>query len=74
MRMEGTFTPTGGVAQPVVTDFEAEIENERILAAPLVLDDPSRGLTIDLRLDLWFKNCDAPCATSRSTTLPCPAR
>ena len=55
MRMQGTFTPTGGVAQPFVAYFDAEIEIETLFAAPLVIDDASVGLTIDLRLDLWFK-------------------
>ena len=58
MRIEGTFTPTGGVAQPFVAYFDAEIEIEKIFTTPLVIDDTSTGLTIDLRLDLWFKNVD----------------
>lgn len=58
MRIEGTFTPTGGVAQPFVAYFDAEIEVEKLFASPLVIDETSAGVTIDLRLDLWFKNGD----------------
>ncbi len=56
MRIEGTFTPTGGVAQPFVAYFDAEVEVEKMFATPLVIDETSAGVTIDLRLDLWFKN------------------
>jgi hypothetical protein len=58
MRIEGTFTPTGGVAQPFVAYFDAEIEVEKLFTTPLVIDETSAGVTIDLRLDLWFKNGD----------------
>lgn len=58
MRIEGTFTPTGGVAQPFVAYFDAEVEIEKSFASTLVIDESSTGVTIDLRLDLWFKNGD----------------
>lgn len=74
MRIEGTFTPTGGVAQTFVAYFDAEIEIEKLFAAPLVIDETSTGLTIDLRLDLWFKNGDGTVrnlALNNCTTAPC---
>jgi hypothetical protein len=58
MVIVGTFTPTGGVAQPFRAYFDAEVEVERFLNPPLVVDATSTGLTIDLRPDLWFKNPD----------------
>jgi len=74
MRIEGTFTPTGGVAQPFVAYFDAEIEVEKLFLVPLVIDDTSAGLTIDLRLDLWFKNADGTvrnlALSNCSTTCP----
>lgn len=58
MRITGTFTPTGGDAQEFVVYFDAEVEVERLLNPPLVVDDAFTGLTIDLRPDLWFRNMD----------------
>jgi hypothetical protein len=58
MVIVGTFTPTGGVAQPFRVYFDAEVEVERLLVPSLVVDDAFTGLTIDLRPDLWFKNED----------------
>lgn len=58
MMIEGTFTPTGGVAQPFRVYFDAELEVESEFLTPLVIDATSTGLTIDLRPDLWFKNGD----------------
>ncbi len=58
MVIVGTFTPTGGVAQPFRTYFDAEVEVERLLSPPLLVDATSTGLTIDLWPDLWFKNPD----------------
>jgi hypothetical protein len=58
MVIVGTFTPTGGVAQPFRSYFDADLEVERLLNPPLVVDATSTGLTIDLRPDLWFKNTD----------------
>lgn len=58
MRIEGTFTPTGGVAQPFVAYFDAEVEVEKTFFTPLVIDESSAGVTVDLRMDLWFKKSD----------------
>jgi hypothetical protein len=58
MVVVGTFTPTGGVAQPFRAYFDAEVEVERLLSPALVVDAAFTGLTIDLRPDLWFKNPD----------------
>lgn len=58
MRIAGTFTPTGGAPQDFVVYFDAEVEVERLLNPPLVVDDAFTGLTVDLRPDLWFRNSD----------------
>lgn len=58
MRIAGTFTPTGGAPQDFVAYFDAEVEVERLLNPPLVVDDAFTGLTVDLRPDLWFRNTD----------------
>lgn len=56
MMVEGTFTPTGGTAQAFRVYFDAEVEVEARFATPLVIDDASQGVTIELRPDIWFKN------------------
>lgn len=53
MMIAGTFTPTGGAAQPFRVYFDAEIEVELELASPLVIDETSSGITIELRPDLF---------------------
>lgn len=58
MVIVGTFTPTGGTAQPFRVFFDADIEVERLLVPPLLIDASGAGLTIDLRPDLWFKNAN----------------
>jgi hypothetical protein len=58
MMIVGTFTPTGGAAVPFRVYFDAEVEVELVFASPLVIDETTSGLTIDLRPDLWFKNLD----------------
>lgn len=60
MRAEGTFTPTGGSATPFVVYFDAEIEIERDLAQPLVLDEERAGAEVTVRLDpaAWFTLSD----------------
>lgn len=58
MVIVGTFTPTGGAAQPFRVYFDAEVEVEAMLVPPLVVDAAFTGLTIDLRPDLWFRNVD----------------
>lgn len=58
MMIAGTFTPTGGAAQPFRVYFDAEIEVELELASPLVIDETSSGITIELRPDLFFRNLD----------------
>ena len=58
MMIEGTFTPTGGVAQPFRVYFDAELEVETTFLTPVLIDATSSGVTIDLRPDLWFKNGD----------------
>jgi hypothetical protein len=66
MRIAGTFTPTGGAPQDFVVYFDAEVEVERLLNPPLVVDDAFTGLTVDLRPDLWFRNPDG---TARNLAL-----
>lgn len=56
MMIEGTFTPTNGEAQPFRAYFDAEVEIEKKFATPLVIDDNSVGITLELRPDLWFRN------------------
>lgn len=58
MMVEGTFTPTGGVAQNFRVYFDAEVEVEHLFDAPLVIDATSTGVVIELRPDIWFKNSD----------------
>lgn len=58
MMIEGTFTPTGGVAQPFRVYFDADVEVETALSPALVIDASSSGVTIELRPDLWFKRND----------------
>ena len=58
MMIEGTFTPTGGVAQPFRVYFDAEVEVETEFDTPLVIDETTTGVTIALRPDIWFRNND----------------
>lgn len=58
MMIEGTFTPTDGEAQPFRAYFDAEVEIEKKFATPLVIDDNSAGITLELRPDLWFRNAN----------------
>lgn len=58
MMIEGTFTPTGGVAQPFRVYFDADVEVETVLSPALVIDASSSGVTIELRPDLWFKRAN----------------
>lgn len=58
MMIEGTFTPTGGAAQPFRVYFDADVEVETELSPALVIDASSSGVTIELRPDLWFKRTD----------------
>ncbi|MFN0097682.1 MAG: hypothetical protein ACKVS7_03330 [Gemmatimonadaceae bacterium] len=58
MVVVGTFTPTGGVAQPFRVYFDADLEVETVLSPPLVIDGSSSGVTVELRPDLWFKRGD----------------
>lgn len=58
MRIAGTFTPTGGAAVPFVVYLDAEVEVELAFASPLIIDETTTGVTIELRPDLWFKNLD----------------
>lgn len=51
----GTFTPTGGTAQPFRVYFDAEIEVESPLDPPVVIDSTSAGVRVDLRPDRWFR-------------------
>ncbi|MCC7001357.1 MAG: hypothetical protein IT357_04305 [Gemmatimonadaceae bacterium] len=55
LMVEGTFTPTGGVAQSFRVYFDADVEVETDLFPALVIDDASTGVEIALRPDLWFK-------------------
>lgn len=58
MMIEGTFTPTGGVAQNFRVYFDAEVEVETEFGTPLVIDETTTGVTIALRPDIWFRNND----------------
>lgn len=58
MMVEGTFTPTGGAAQAFRVYFDAEVEVETMFSTPLVIDEASQGVTIELRPDIWFRNTD----------------
>ncbi|MEQ1854974.1 MAG: hypothetical protein ABL963_00810 [Longimicrobiales bacterium] len=52
----GSFTPTGGSAVDFRVFIDAEIEVEMDLVPNLVIDGTtaSRGVTVDIRPDLWF--------------------
>ena len=58
MMVVGSFTPTGGTAQPFRVYFEAEIEVESALNPPVVVDSASAGIRVELRPDQWFKRTD----------------
>jgi hypothetical protein len=58
LMVEGTFTPTGGMARPFRAFFAAEIEVESPLDPPVVVDSTSTGVRVDLRPDRWFKRSD----------------
>jgi hypothetical protein len=54
----GTFTPTGGAPIPFMVFFEAEIEIEKDLAPPLVVDQENETVTIELDPSVWFRRFD----------------
>lgn len=54
MVVRGTFTPTGGSAQPFVVYFDAEIEIEKDLNPPLTVPG-SAVLTVNVNPALWFR-------------------
>ena len=57
MVVSGTFTPTGGAAQPFTVYFDADIEVELDLVPALVVDTAgaaSRTITVNLQPDVWF--------------------
>lgn len=61
MVVEGTFTPTGGEAQPFRVFFEAEVEVELDLHPPLVVDADGvadRTLVVDVQPGRWFLRGD----------------
>ena len=55
MVAKGTFTPTGGTAQPFVVYFDAEIEVEKELVPPIRVPG-TEALTINVDPALWFRN------------------
>ena len=59
IRVEGTYTPAGGEAQPFVfiTDLEAEQELE--FEPPITVSPESEEqITLSVRLDAWFRQND----------------
>lgn len=55
----GTFTPTGSTqAVPFTVFFDAEIEIEKDLVPPLVVDTQNELVTIELDPSLWFRRFD----------------
>jgi hypothetical protein len=55
MVVQGTFTPTGGTAQPFTVYFRAHINVEKQLVPPLVIPGSS-AVTVAVDPSLWFKN------------------
>ena len=60
MVVAGTFTPTGGGGQPVpfTVFFDAEIEIEKALVPPLVVDQQSETIVVTLDPTVWFRRFD----------------
>src|SRR5574341_577139 len=58
MVVVGTFTPTGGTAQPFRAYFAAELEVEMPIDPPLVIDAGNHTLTVQLHSEAWFVNPD----------------
>jgi hypothetical protein len=55
MVVQGTFTPTGGAAQPFTVYFRAHIDVEKKLEPPLTIPG-STSVTIAVDPSAWFKN------------------
>jgi hypothetical protein len=53
MVVKGTFTPTGGAAEPFIVYFDADIEIKQRFAEPLVVDDGG-GITVRVDPTKWF--------------------
>ena len=53
MVVQGTFTPTGGTAQPFVVYFEAEIEVEKELVRPVTVPGTD-AITVNVDPARWF--------------------
>ena len=60
MMVVGTFTPTGGAAVPFRVYFEAEIEIEKALVPPVVVDGTGSSPDLTVRIDpnVLFRNSD----------------
>ncbi|HEX6134944.1 MAG TPA: hypothetical protein VFZ24_13340 [Longimicrobiales bacterium] len=60
MQVTGTFTPTGGAAQPFTAYFEAEVDIRMDLVPPVTLVDDGTGAKFTVVLDpaLWFSHGD----------------
>lgn len=59
LRVEGTFTPTGGAPRPFTAYFEAEIEIELEFHPPLLIgSDDSAIVTVEVDPALWFRLSD----------------
>ncbi|MGQ0704125.1 MAG: hypothetical protein ACT4PM_13420 [Gemmatimonadales bacterium] len=58
MVVVGTFTPTGGQPVPFTVFFDAEIEIEKALVPPLVVDQDNETVTIELDPSVWFRRFD----------------
>ncbi|MDB4950692.1 MAG: hypothetical protein JWM27_3341 [Gemmatimonadetes bacterium] len=54
MVAQGTFTPTGGAAQPFTVYFRANLNVEKPLSPPLVIPG-SAAVTVAVDPSLWFK-------------------
>lgn len=55
MRVTGTFTPTGGVAQRFEVFFEAEVEIEKEFVPPAIIGSDAARFTVLLDPALWFR-------------------
>ena len=59
MVVVGTFTPTGSTqALPFTVFFDAEIEIEKDLVPPLVVDQQNETVTVQLDPSVWFRRFD----------------
>jgi hypothetical protein len=59
IRVEGTYTPAGGEAQPFVFTTDLEAEQELEFDPPITVSPESEEqITLSVRLDAWFRQND----------------